>query len=334
MEAALRFHDAAGMRTSRLALFLLAIFALCGHCVSQAAGDALLARAAELNQRGDFRATIALLKPVFAPDVIRSKESSAGVGLILLGAAYQYLGAFDDARRCYERAMQILGADPEQRRRYASAVDDLGAVDLDAGQVEASRVLREKAHDLFVAISDHAGTARTASDLALIALRQRHYRLAERLLDEAFKEERRVPSPTADDLGSIYSVQFSLESLTGDSRAALETMQRAIHLWESAPESGRLDLAVGYSLRGRAYADLGDFASARRDFETSLDRLRAITGPNSSIYLTVAVGYAKILRKSGDMQSAAQVESSAKAMLSDFEKRQCAGCTVNVNALR
>lgn len=322
------------MSSLRLTVLSLIFAIICGRSVSQPAGSLPLAQAAELNEQGRFGATVALLEPELKPDRAAGSDAATGAALLLLGTAYEYLGAFGEARRCFEDAIRVLGADRRQVGLYASALDNLGALNVDLGRLDESTALRTKARDLYASIGDHPGVARAACNLALIAALEGHGRRARRLLDEGFDQERLASPASNDDLSSMYSIKSTLESRRGDYRAALAAIQQAIELWERGSHAGSFQTAIGYALRGRVYANLGDYARARGDFQAALGRLRDVMGTSGPLYLKVQVGYAEVLRHAGDRQAAAQMEEPAKAMLNELQRRSCPACTVNVQALR
>jgi tetratricopeptide (TPR) repeat protein len=328
-----RAHSRA-MKTLRL-FFLgwLSIF----HALPLTAGqdeNAQIVRAAALNDRGEFQASILLLEPLLRSGAHALARNEAGVAWTLLGNAYQYLGEYQKARGSFEAAIRFLKDSPAQARQYASALDNLGSLELEDGQTESAKVLRLKAKHLYETMGDHMGIARTATNLSLIALQQRRYAEARAFLAKAFEEANRVAEPNTDDLASMYAIQGVIAGHDLGARSALEPLQHAIDLWEGRHGPGYFQLGTAYLVRGQIYETMGDYQKAKTDLQNALARLEQTTGPNSPLYLRAEISYARVLRDSGSKREAAQLEAKATAALEQLHLRECSGCSVSLLGLR
>jgi tetratricopeptide (TPR) repeat protein len=326
MESCLRQKQAGGMKVIHCLLLLLPPFTF--PLLAQRTTSAPLIQAAKLNNEGQFHSTVALLEPMLRLSSPGLNPDDAGVGWNLLGSAYQELGDHDHARQSYETAIQILKELPGEELQYASALDNLGSVEFDAGQAGSSRILRQEARKVYVAGGDHAGIARTSSNLALIELQQGHRRKAESELAEAFRESGLVQPPDADDLAAMYTIRCSLAAREGNIGEAFAEIDQAIRLWTGEHGEHYYLLPAGYSLRGQAYAELGEFRQAREDMLHALALLKETTGSNTPAYFVTEIAYAHVLQKSGSEQEAESLEKGATASLESFRRQQCADCTV------
>jgi tetratricopeptide (TPR) repeat protein len=323
-----------GMKTLRL--FFLGLF-LMFYALPLTAGQdesATIVRAAALNDRGEFRASILLLEPLVRSDARALARNEAGVAWTLLGNAYQYLGEYQKARGSFEAGIRFLKDSPEQARQYASALDNLGSLELEDGQTESAKVLRLKVKHLYETMGDHMGIARTASNLSLIALQQERYKDARAFLAEAFDEVGRVAVPNTDDMAAMYAIQGVIAAHDLGARSALEPLQHAIDLWERRHGPGYFQLGTAYLIRGQVYDTLGEYQQAKTDLRNALARLEQTTGTNSPLYLRAEISYARVLRDSGSKREAAQLEAKAAAALGQLHLRECTGCSVSALGLR
>jgi tetratricopeptide (TPR) repeat protein len=322
------------MKTLRL--FFLGLFStLCTFPLTARPNEsAQIVRAAALNDRGGFRASILLLEPLVRSDAQVLTRNEAGVAWALLGNAYQYLGEYQKARASFEAAVRFLKDSPEQVRQYAAALDNLGSLELEDGQAEAAKVLRLKVKHLYETMGDHMGIARTASNLSLIALQQERYKDARASLAEAFDEANRVAQPNTDDMAAMYAIQGVIAGHDLGARSALEPLQHAIDLWERGHGPAYFQLGTAYLLRGQMYETLGEYQQAKSDLQNALARLEQTTGINSPLYLRAEISYACVLRDSGSKKEAAQLEAKATSALERLHLRECTGCSVSALGLR
>jgi|HubBroStandDraft_2_1064218.scaffolds.fasta_scaffold04292_1 tetratricopeptide (TPR) repeat protein len=295
--------------------------------------SAKIVRAAALNDRGDFRASILLLEPLLRPEAHGLPRNEAGVALTLLGNAYQYLGEYRKARQSFEAAIRLLKESPEQAKQYAAALDNLGSLELEEGQAEPARVLRLKVKRLYEEMGDHMGVARTASNLSLIALQQERYKEARQVLAEAFHEVGLAPQPNTDDLAAMFAIQGVIAGHDLGARSALKPIQLAIELWEHRHGPDYFQLGAAYVIRGQIYDTLGEYQQAKSDLQNALAGIEQTSGIDSPLYLRAEIAYAHALRASGSNEQALQLEAKAAAALAQLRFRQCVGCSVSALGL-
>ena len=321
------------MRTPQL-VFLGWLSIFCAFRLTAGQDESVkIVRAAELNDRGDFRASKLLLEPLLRTDAHALRRNEAGVAWTLLGNAYQYLGEYQEALRSFEAAIRLLKDSPEQAKQYASALDDLGSLELEEGQAESAKVLRLKAKRLYEEMGDHMGIAGTASNLSLIALQQARYKDARQFLDEAFHEAGLAQEPNTDDLAAMFMIKGVLAGHDLGARSALKPIQLAIELWEHRHGPDYFQLGAAYLIRGQVYEALGEYQQAKGDLQNALARIEQTSGINSPLYLRAEMTYAHVLRASGSKQEASELEAKAATALEQLRYQQCVGCSVSALGL-
>ena len=293
-----------------------------------------LVRTSALNEAGRFRAAIETIEPFLDSQNRTSHDAATGVAWNLRGLALQNLGNQDDARRSYETAIRILCNSPDEQAQCASALDNLGSLQAEIGQLENSKSLRTQARKMYEVLMDHAGMARTSTELALIAIGQGHRKDARRDLADAFHEESLVPEPKTGDLAWMFSAQCVQYERDGDPRSALVAINRAIELWTQHYGPEYYLLAAGYSTRGKVDDMLREYAGAAQDMRHSLEVLTVNGQRESSVYYLTEVSYAQVLRHLGQKDEASRMESVGRAGLESLRHRQCAGCTISAASLR
>jgi tetratricopeptide (TPR) repeat protein len=292
-----------------------------------------LIRTSALNEAGRFRAAIDTIDPFLDSQNRTAHDAATGVAWNLRGLALQNLGNQDDARRSYETAIRIL-CTPDEQEQCASALDNLGSLQAEIGQLQNSKSLRTRARKMYEVLMDHAGVARTSTELALIAMGQGHRKDARRDLADAFHEESLVPEPKIGDLAWMFSAQCVQYERDGDARSALAAINRAIELWTQHYGPEYYLLAAGYSARGRVDDMLRDYAVAAKDMQHSLEVLTVNSQRETSVYHLTEVSYAQVLRHLGQKDEASRMESVGRAGLETLRHRQCAGCTISAASLR
>jgi tetratricopeptide (TPR) repeat protein len=284
-------------------------------------------RAAHSNEQGEFSQTINLLRSLLQSQAQRN-EPIFGVGWNINGLALQSTGDEDGARRSYEKAIEILRRNPTDTVNLAAALDNLGSLKAEMGQLVESESLRTNARSLYRSVGDHAGVARTAINLAVIALGQRNRNRVRRLLTEAFSEEAQVTAPDADDLAALYDAQALERKASGQPKDALTSINKAIQLWREHFGSRYYLLAAGYAFRGNLEATLDDREAAINDYEQSLGLLRLHGNGASRSYFLTEASYAKSLVKLGMRKDAKHLEEEAKSGL-NLLRNPCPDCTIS-----
>ena len=289
-------------------------------------------RAAELNDKGNFRETLEMLAPLLRSQGL-SDEPLIGLAWNINGSAQQSTGDENGARRSYERAIEILRKAPAEKRTLASAFDNLGSLKAEMGQLGEAESLAIKSRALYEALGDHGGVARSSINLALFALDQGKRKQMRQFLNEAFSAEAEVATPDPGDLSVLYADQALERRAFKDDKGALESIDKAIHLWIEHYGPKYYLLSSGYSLRAQLEAELNDRNDALIDFEHSFEILRLHGEVASRAYFLVEAAYAKTLRQFGMRDDADKLEQAAQYGLKSI-RNPCPGCTLSANSIR
>lgn len=321
------------MKLRSIATLLVVAGAVSSVCAQQPAVE-VLTRAATLDDEGNFRAAAELVQPLLASKAQKLDNAVIGVAFNIRGLAVQNLGNLDEARRSYESAIEILRGIPDQKIQYAAALDNLGSLEADSGQLRDAKALRIRAKALYESAGDHAGAARSASNLAIIALALANRKEARQFLADTHHQQSLVSHPDARDLAWISGVECLLDEAEGNFPAALDQINRAIDLWTQRYGSKYYVLGSAYSVRGRLDHALGYDSRAAEDLRHSLALLSENSQEDSKAYFSTEIAYAKVLRDSGMKGEASKLESDARAALERLRHQQCAGCTISAEGIR
>ncbi len=320
------------MKASSFVLFLLLIGSLC-LCAEDLAMQ--VTRAAQLNTEGEFRAALQTIESVTGAEPASLPVGPiVGVAWNVRGLALQNMGDAVRARQSYETAIHMLRNAPASAEQYASALDNLGSLESDAGHLAESRALRLRAKRVYAAAGNHAGVARILSNLALLAIAQRDWKEARRVLADAFEEENLMPNPNKDDLAAFFAALCLVNEREGNSRAALTAIARALDLWTQAHGSRYYLLADGYSLRAEAERAQHDYPCAMDDLRQSLALMREHGQDKSRTFALTEALYARVLRDAGSREEAASVETAARVALANADRGACRTCAISVESLR
>jgi tetratricopeptide (TPR) repeat protein len=336
---AAREHSADGdtnaprTKIGKLAQLLILCFFASGNLHAQYSVDQI-GRAAVLDDQGKFREALTLLEPLLDSQGSDTVDGRIGVAWNIRGVALQNTGDLDNARRSYENAIRILRNVPDQSGQYASALDNLGSLMAEEGQSQESRSVHMRAKQLYQSVGDHAGVARVSTNLAIVALGQGARKRARQFLADAQSEESLVSAPDAGDLAQIYAVEAVLRQKTGDSRAALDSINRAIQLWTQHYGDRYYLLSEGYAMRANVEVKLRDRDAALADFRHSLELVQQANIGNSKVYFLIESSYAKALRDSGERAEAKRIESDAREGLEGLRQKSCSACSISAAAFR
>jgi tetratricopeptide (TPR) repeat protein len=312
--------------------FLFSLFAILStiSTLAQETPRPEIARAAELNENGDYVAAKNLLEPLLRPSARALTRKQTGDAWNILGTSYTLLGEYAKARRSFQAAIQIFKDEPDQIRYYASALDNLGSVEMEEGQFDSSKTLRLKAKSLYERNEDHMGLARVNNNLALVAIRAGRFKEASQWIEQAFQQAALSPESDVNSLAAMYSIKCTVEAHEKHWDQGLKWVQQEISVLP--PESPLL--ADAYALRGEIYDRLGESRQAIADLQNALSRFAKSPGPATPLYLSTELIYAQILRHSGSRSEASRLETEANAALAQIRRQQCSGCAVSSLSFR
>jgi tetratricopeptide (TPR) repeat protein len=291
-------------------------------------------RGFDLWRAGQAKAAIAVLEPLTAPDTKFPDSRSRGVTWSVLGSSYLDAERFDEARRAYQHAIEILQPLADARSEYAAALDNLGVLEQSLNQYRTAQSLCQKAQHIYQELGDASGLAITSTNLAVNAYVQGNYKAAERAVGKAREETKHTTEMREDDMAALETVETALALHDRRNEQAMASIGSAIERWTRIYGPDYHMLVNAYLLRAQAMAASGDPTNAIADAKRALDRAESLWGRNSVGYFNAQGSYAQVLRMCGETGQARRLATEAAQGLSDLERRQCSGCTVNARAFR
>jgi tetratricopeptide (TPR) repeat protein len=293
-----------------------------------------LIQAQKLSDQGDFAGVIRLLEPMVHSESGMLDEVSRGIAWNILGSAYQDLGEYEMARRCYETVGGLLRTRPDAGSIYASALSNLGSLEIYMGQLTAAETLLRKAKALYAKIGDHTGLVAVAINLATLAIVRSDTHAAHRFLADAFGEADKAKNSSDSDRAAMYSIKGSLAEKDRDFEAAIRAYQESIELWIRARGPKCYCVALEYALQAGVYSELRDYGKAENDIIAALALVEQTVGRNTPLYAATELTYARLLRAKGENAEADQKQAEAKAHLEAMRLQQCGGCSITVAGFR
>jgi tetratricopeptide (TPR) repeat protein len=315
------------VRKSLTKRFLLA------RAVAETTEQFQLLQAQRLNDGGQFAQVIRVLDPLVHGAAGALDEVTRGRAWNILGQAYEAMGDYQGARRCYEAAIQLLRTH-ESPLSYASALNNLGTLEIDMGEWKVAETLLRKAKGLYANAEDRTGLTEVATNLAILALNRNEMRVARGFLAEAFRDAERAKDLNDSDRAGMYSIKGALAARDRDFAAAVLDYQQSIDFRIRARGPRCYVVAVEYSLQGDAYRELGDYRKASDDIIAALVLVEQTVGRNTPLYAATELAYARLLHATGAKPEAAQKEKEAKALLESIRHRECNGCSVSAASFR
>lgn len=298
----------------------------------QLAGMDQLRQGARLQQQGRLKEAIEVLAPLAHAE--GTDPVVEGRAMILMGLAYQDLGRWRDAQTAYEKAIAIFRGNPANPKEEFAALDDLGSLYRDMQMPDESKALRKQVLKDSESAGDRAGVARANNNLAEICLDEGKRGEAKKYLGKALAGMEAGTDLDGDDEAAILSTAGKLALLEGDGAKALSYYRRSLALWSNAHGEKHFLTGRGYVFIANSYMAMGSFPEAVHAYQRGLNILRDTMGEKSAIYCFGQIAYAHALAKAGNKTEAAQIEMDARAVLTSLRSQQCAGCTINVSALR
>jgi hypothetical protein len=285
-----------------------------------------------LENHGSFETAAKVAKA--AIDSRQLSGNELGRGYIILAVASQGAGDLANAQIAFEHALEVLEHDREHPEDYASALENYAGFYSELGQLDVAAPMWRKAFHLRQRIGDRTGTALSLTRLAELALARNRVGEAHQYLQKASDEAKASPDLIDDDKAFFFETQGWLADAEHHAPAAVAAYQHALGLVERS--RGEQHWLVGWEhmLLGKAYAESGDFRSALANMQTGLTILDHALGQKNPKYFAAERAYSRVLDHLGLHAQAAQMRAAAEKASKDYYGSQCAGCTINVAALR
>jgi tetratricopeptide (TPR) repeat protein len=298
----------------RLIMFIALVFQ-CYLSSAESGGNDLSATYLDLIAKGKYEAAISMLKPL--AESSSTDQIVRGRILTLLGFAYKESGQFQQARRCYEEALNTFadsaGADGDR----AATFDNFGSLEEELGNLPDAQTLLTKAAQIAERIQDHFRLATVLTEMAGIGIEQKHYKVAKKYLQTAVQEEGKgwLESATGNKIEAVWDYRESLAACKG-------------RYGDQHPLTGWSTLQLG-----KAFAEEGEVDEGIKNIRDGLAILEASTGKSDLRYLVGEVLYAEVLDLTGAHAESVKLESAARQALDSKLKNQCTGCTVSTWSL-
>ena len=235
---------------------------------------------------------------------------------LLLGSAAEmnlWRGRYDQARSQYGDALRLAQEIGDQAGR-ASLLADLGSVQMLQGRYEDAQHSASEAVELAVKLDNGRVHALALGVLGEVAACQGRYPAARDLFDQALAVARRLGAPAETACVLCAQASLALEELRdADSRALVEELAGLKSLEHGMRRVGWRWL-VAELARGA-----GDFATARREYETELEMGTQVEARR---YLGLDLrGLADIAREEGDLETSIRLHREALGLRVEIDDR-------------
>jgi tetratricopeptide (TPR) repeat protein len=251
-------------------------------------------------------------------EVLNDPDSSPeqrSASYVRLGYVHNERRNWDEAIRCYERALALAENAESMRHTVPRILHDLGAAYRDKGDLERAEVLLKRSVGLAQQQHNLSSLALAYNSLGTLALKRRDVTAAvdafEKSLEalvrnedlfrtaqvynnlglayadlpdwtrsgEYFRKSLEIKSKAGDTLGqaSALSNMARVQASQGDLQAAIDSSTRAIDLF-----TGMRDLynaALVKHNRGKLFRRMNDHERARKDFTEAIEALRTLGRP-------------------------------------------------------
>jgi tetratricopeptide (TPR) repeat protein len=314
--------------------FLLAslLFASCFHLLAQASIIAQWQDAVVAYQRGDNAAVIRILQPIVQCNEIQGV--ALGDVWALLAAAYEEGTQYRLAENAYTRAIPLLQGSSPAVRDYEVALRQLGSLYREMNEFGPAEKLEGKSLQISEQNHDHVAIARTCAALSELSLDRNRLKDGERYIGCAESESQLTSEFDDNDRAYVAQLEGLLSLDKGDVQDAIHDYQRSIDLFTNRYGANFAFTGWGYILLASAYAQGGIEKQALEAMRRGMTILKSTVGSHDPRYAVAEIQYADLLKKIGQDSWAAQVKAQGEATLEEFQRTQCAGCTISVAAFR
>ena len=288
----------------------------------------VVANAFGLLEKGRYETAISILLPVTqSPSVDKVIRGRAWT---VLGFAYKQAGQFEEARRCYERALSVFNEAAIFDSDRAAALDYFGNLELDTGNLADGLKLFTEALQIDEKFQDHPRLATVYTHLAGVAIQQKRYKDAKKYLQSAEEEASSGADMRQELLADIYGTRGWLASATGKKEEAVGAYRRGLEACEHQFGNQHPLTGWAYLLLGKAIAEDGNVQDGMKTIRDGLAILEATAGTQDLRYLAGEIAYSKLLDRAGAQAESARLATEAKQEIDSRIRSQCSNCTVSV----
>ena len=287
----------------------------------------VVANAFGLLEKGRYETAISMLSPI--AESPSTDKATRGRAWTVLGFAYKQDGQFEEARRCYEQALNIFNEAAIFDSDRAAALDYFGNLELDMGNLADGLRLFTEALQIDEKFQDHLRLATAYNHLAGIAIQQKRYKDAKRYLQSSEQEANSVANGKQELLADVYGTRWWLASATGKKGEAVEAYKQSLEACERQFGNQHPLTGWAYLLLGKAIAEDGHLEDGMKSIRGGLAILEATAGKQDLRYLAGEIAYSKLLDRSGAHAESARLASEAKQEIDSRIRSQCSNCTVS-----
>ncbi|HEY6279133.1 MAG TPA: tetratricopeptide repeat protein [Streptosporangiaceae bacterium] len=244
------------------------------HRRDQVTGRAFCSAAVLAAENGDYPEAVRLATTALSIfDGLGLRERSAFAATVL-GSAHRYLGQRDEARRCFETAMD-LRAKLDDRRGMSVAMNNLALMALDDGDLAGARANFEQALVIKRQLGDYHSLAVGLANLSDVLIKTGDLAAARRVLGEAAELAEGQDTPQLTGLleanrGYLAAAEERWAAAAGHYRAAALAHQEGGHAH---------DVVVALTGLGRAVYRLGRRDEAVRHLRAAEAMAAGIANP-------------------------------------------------------
>jgi Tetratricopeptide repeat len=274
-------------------------------------------------------------QPEGAIPTLTSLTGSANDGVrgrawTLLGYAYKEEGKFDQARRCYERALGVFGQAAKFDIDRAATLSYFGNLESEMGNLSDAQKLLLESIDIDQRRGDHAALSSALTHMAGVEIERKQYKAARKYLQSASNEEKLATDFNTELLADLYGTKGWLASVTGKTHDAVRNYEQTLVTCTERFGAAHPLTGWSYLLLGKAVADDGDVGKGMKSIREGLQVLETTVGTHDLRYLAGQLLYSQILDRSGQHAESARLASAARQALNNAFHNQCFECTVSV----
>jgi tetratricopeptide (TPR) repeat protein len=315
-----------------------ACFAASGQTVNDLEWRRLISAGAAADAAGDYRGALASFDqavhclagaPAHDERLVRSLNG--------LGQANQTLGHFLEAERVFRLALSETQA-PALRSTplYPLMLANLGTLYVEEGQVGRGLPLVRKAVDEYrrQLDPDDPRVAAAENSLAEALLHAGKKREASEILTRALATIQKEARPNTELLVTIQLNMATIQQFEGHSEEARRIEEKMLAVIETTWGADHPFVVRPLNNLAIAYCHLGKREESDAAFRRALRVAEQSFGPAHQTYGDILATYSAFLRRNGRKSEAREAEARSKSVRAESLRRNGAGLTVDVSALK
>jgi tetratricopeptide (TPR) repeat protein len=224
-----------------------------------------------------------------------------------LGILYEALGMYNKSEDAIEHAIRLLRDGPP--KDLADEISFLSFVHVDAGEMHDAEKEQLEAQRIRESTGDPIGIALGWSDLADVYLKERKFKQALELSQNAIKVIGDSPAVLGSDRILVRQTLATAMCERHECNRGIVLLKDAIDLSKTTYGPDSLATGLAEYLLGTAYWHNGDLVDAADCLRRGIERMKQDLGWGHPSYIEAMASYARFLRQRGQLQAAADAES-------------------------